>query len=38
MSESEVIDAVQDAYDGTTGIESTKNIFANNNELGCPLN
>ena len=33
-----VIAGVQAAYANGTLIESTKNTFANNNELGCPLN
>lgn len=38
MTVAEVIAAVQAAYADASLIESTKNTFATNNELGCPLN
>jgi hypothetical protein len=38
LTPGDVIDAVQDAYNGTGDIEDTKNDFEDNNELGCPLN
>lgn len=34
----QVIAAVQAAYNNNSLVESTKNILANNNERGCPLN
>jgi hypothetical protein len=38
QSISEVLAAMAAAFDDQSTIESTKNIFATNNELGCPLN